>query len=228
MRNCLLVASLALCVFAGNAQADYVKTSAYNPYTGSISDVDGNWEISGLFGTAYTNAKPYPAVDGAYWAVTEHPVFTGVDKLPPYDSKASFYGLAADLRGVFSIETTFNFELSGSADGVFELYFWNLSTLGDVSFVLNAGTSDEITLVSRFTSTANLGVIELDLADFVDGVNTFTMTLDTSRVEKIGSVNVGLVLAYPNPVVTPEPATLMVMGLGVLGSGFVARRKMKS
>ncbi len=215
MKKILISCALgAMMLFAANANADVVGTTDYDAVNGTISAEDGSWNITDLFGTAIAKGNyQYDYLDKAYWSLV------GVDAVmktaPPADEYFSWSG----SPGVYTMTTTF--ELSELASGTFDMFFWNTSSTGIIAFELNGHE-----LYSDLTGPDNEGIVTFVLDYMLKGENTLTFSVDTTSS---GSNNIGVCFMAEStaPDATPEPATLILLGLGALGLPMARRFRNK-
>ncbi len=215
MKKILISCALgAMVLFAANAKAD-VSTTDYNAVNGTISAADESWSITGLFGTAIAKGHyEYDYLDAAHWSLVG--VDAEMNLEPPTKSYFSWDG----SPGLYTMTTTFR--ISDIAEGSFNMFFWNTSSTGEITFELNGHE-----LYSELTGPDNEGIVTFVLDYMVEGDNVLTFSVDTS---KAGSNNIGVCFMADStapPDTTPEPATLILLGLGALGLPMARRFRNK-
>lgn len=216
----LVACALVLCV--ASAKAEYTQIE-YDAYTGDLTAVDGLWEIKGFYGTGiaiteYTSDK----FETAHWTHDQALEIANYDNdmTHPEHSYWSYMGPAKE----WSITTSFEF--SGVAEGAFELLFWNWGSTEKVTILLNGHELDYY-----WTGFGDEGKVIFDMKWMEDGVNELQYRVDTFEDQPgaSGTNNIGVAFINESfaPTATPEPATLAIMGLGLAGAGFAARRRIK-
>jgi len=222
----LICAGLILLGTAINADAAYVSTF----------DVAGDFSLTGFSNTA---SSPPTATDTAIDLDITNPTGSYTLQVPPpgsYSWFVSIENLALDLYG----DSTPEFTLGPSGPHFIGIYDTPVPGLtGSYSFGDSAVPSDTLlglpvggyTLVNLtvdWTITMDgTDITEIDLlidADNIGDLNTDITNLDNFAGGANGIID-GHATASFSVTAVPEPATLLLMGAGVLGLGAWRRRR---
>ena len=247
--------ALLVCVSSAESASHKVLTNAYllqedgvekgiiTAYT--VGESIPDWTISGLFGTA-NSVNFEPVVEDFYGYADKWRLVTkdnpsavasfddvsqpsAADILSRQPDGSGWFAFDADEtdKGLYIIETEFTFTGKDSValGSYFELYFtnWSSGSNGDnVALFLNG---NQLELV--FAGNTNRGVINFEFDYLNEGANYLTLQFDYDGTLNDGSANVGIAFdkGADSASVVPEPATVLIMGLGLLGSGLGFRRR---
>jgi PEP-CTERM motif len=171
---------------------------AHYTLSSSVSTTAYSGGTNGLFPIG-----PWVANTGTASWITPTP--TASDSFDPTVSGVYIYSLVFDLTGFDPLTAFLNFDIGAD---------------NDVSVDLNGGSP--LTAVG-FTSLTSLGFN----SGFIAGLNTLTFTV-TNFASTSGNPT-GLFVAFTSSNVdalaVPEPGTVALTGLGLIGLGFARRRK---
>jgi hypothetical protein len=229
MRKILFVAALML--FAASSVCGDI-----------VSGLTGTgWNIAGLYDTSAANADKWTLTNNL--GVTTAPAFTqpslvypGIDYVDGINLNASANG--EHFEGEWKYSTSFQISkivddpITEMAHIAFQVF-----TSKDISRVLVNGNSVKFDAVKKdnsgwfeiVLSAGNSGFINADEFDTnVERTFTLDFVYDFSGSEQITALNFGLKFDPENSTVSstaPEPATMLILGLGIAGLGLARRRR---
>jgi hypothetical protein len=130
------------------------------------------------------------------------------------DGSSLSYTHSYALGGFSALSALLTIQTAGMSDGRGPWdVFWNSTKVGQI---LNNGSSGTTSLISSFAISTAL----------LTGSDTLRLDYLTPSVGEGFSINFSeLVITTTDEISVPEPTTLGLMGLGLIGLGFARRRK---
>lgn len=191
--------------------------------------------------TAFGNATS-PTKGTYVLPVTEANIGIGFFKLTPISGEAMGSALRLTRGSTGNVFGIGNFSLDFSKNLVYSDVFLNGQTTNQALFSFNEKTDLKLGLsglnLTLYNTLGDLKLTATGAATFAAGLNLSSALAKDFAAMNWGTIKVDITTARRNPAVptgpftaaqlVPEPSTYAMMGLGLVGVGFLARRKARA